>query len=579
MKTFIICFLFASLSLAEEVVNYTIQNQSPGLRSSFALKLELKSDHQIFASLQKGFHFNEKAPNGLRVQQEIVKPSSLKPMELSFENLNQNLDQAKLSLYVCDDAVTYCETHQFTISSVKKKTEIKKESSLEKSNSVKSSGEKSAPNHQSLKINKHGFIEQNFQKAIDLAKSKGKLLLVDFGARWCPGCVRLETEIFDQKFFKSATEKFVKVKIDTDLFENVVLTEKFKIYGIPTLMVMNADQKEISRVVDYQPENILTIFFEDIKSYPEPIEILKTTAHIDSGQKLLLGRRLVNSAMYSAAVDVLKTIQPLPPELHYAQIESARQNFEKDPTTSSVFEKTLTDILAVESKSSRSIAWRKDLVELLKDEKKKEKIADEGILLANQLIADPELLKSALIGDLVGEFTGYEAFWIAIMKAELVEAAKGELEGRKSWVEAANVAEKLNINPKLKGPGLRYLLIITLSKDYEKADLFSKEMLKLDPQNWDVARRRLKILVELKKFDEAISLGEKVIKNSYDRNQFWVAETLAKAYVLSSKNEKAKALLEEFLAKPEATWAHMAASKKKLEDLRAQLDLASGSKQ
>jgi predicted protein tyrosine phosphatase len=60
----------------------------------------------------------------------------------------------------------------------------------------------------------------------------------------------------------------------------VVLTEKFKIYGIPTLIVMNADQKEISRVVDYQPENILTIFFEDIKSYPEPIEILKTTAHM-----------------------------------------------------------------------------------------------------------------------------------------------------------------------------------------------------------------------------------------------------------------------------------------------------------
>jgi tetratricopeptide (TPR) repeat protein len=216
---------------------------------------------------------------------------------------------------------------------------------------------------------------------------------------------------------------------------------------------------------------------------------------------------------------------------------------------------------------------------LLKDEKKKEKIADEGILLANQLIADPELLKSALIGDLVGEFTGYEAFWIAIMKAELVAAAKGEVVGKQAWSEAADVAEKLKINPKMKGPGLRYLLIITLSKDYEKADLFSKEMLKYDPQNWDVARRRLKILVELKKFDEAVKLGEKVIKNSYDRNQFWVAETLAKAYVLSSKKEKAKALLEEFLAKPEASWGHMAGSKKKLEDLRAQLDLASGSKQ
>jgi thiol-disulfide isomerase/thioredoxin len=63
-----------------------------------------------------------------------------------------------------------------------------------------------------LKINKHGFIEQNFQKAIDLAKSKGKLLLVDFGARWCPGCVRLETEIFDQKFLNRRLKNLSKSK-------------------------------------------------------------------------------------------------------------------------------------------------------------------------------------------------------------------------------------------------------------------------------------------------------------------------------------------------------------------------------
>lgn len=550
--TFLLLLMGLQQALAQ---SQQFRSETPGLRSSQALKVNYK-DNLILATLEKGFHFNEKAPNSLKLGEVKILPSSIQAQNLQFDQLTPKIDQASLSLYVCDDAITYCETHRYSLSSSsppsKKPSPIKKR-------------------QDQVQMNKHGFIEKNFQQALDLAKSKGQLLLVDFGARWCPGCVRLENEIFDQKFFKLATKNYVKVKVDTDLYENVVLSEKFKIYGIPTLMVMNSEQKEISRIVDYQPESVLNSFFEDIKAYPEPIELLKKTSHIDSGQKLLLGRRLLNSTQYAEATEVLKELKPVPTEYLQALIERDRKLFESSPSYKETFEKSLRLAIAGESTSSRSISWRKDLVELLTNSKEKEKITAEGVALADQLLSDPELLKKAVVGDLVGEFTGFEAFWIAIMRAELIDSGRGEDAAQKAWAEASLTAEKLNVNAKQKGPGLRYLLITIMAKDFEKAEKFSKEMLTIDPSNWDVARRRVRVLVELKKYDEAILLGQKVIKNSYDRNQFWVAEFLAKAYFLSAQNQKATQLIDSYLSLPEASLAHMSGSRKKLEALRAQI--------
>jgi tetratricopeptide (TPR) repeat protein len=97
-------------------------------------------------------------------------------------------------------------------------------------------------------------------------------------------------------------------------------------------------------------------------------------------------------------------------------------------------------------------------------------------------------------------------------------------------------------------------------------------MLRYDPEDWDVLRRRLKILIELKKYKEAVAVGEKALKHSYDRNQYMVVENLAKAYFLAEQKAKAQALIKEFLTKPEASWKAVKGSKKKLEDLNAQIE-------
>ena len=74
-----------------------------------------------------------------------------------------------------------------------------------------------------LKINKNNFSEL----------SKGRVL-IDFYADWCGPC-RMVSPIIDQIAEERADIKVGKVNVD----EERELAEKFKVYSIPTLVVLN----------------------------------------------------------------------------------------------------------------------------------------------------------------------------------------------------------------------------------------------------------------------------------------------------------------------------------------------------
>ena len=93
-------------------------------------------------------------------------------------------------------------------------------------------------------------------------------------------------------------------------------------------------------------------------------------------------------------------------------------------------------------------------------------------------------------------------------------------------------------------------------------------MLKQNPSDPELQRRRLRALVGLKNYNEAIKLGQKVIKDSYGRNEFYVAEVLAKAYLGAEQKAQAKALIDQYLGRNEIEFANMKASKKSLEELK-----------
>ncbi|MGA2257219.1 MAG: thioredoxin fold domain-containing protein, partial [Thermoguttaceae bacterium] len=103
-----------------------------------------------------------------------------------------------------------------------------------------------------------GLWQTDFKAAQAKAKEEKKYLLVDFtGSDWCSWCIKLHNEVFDKEPFKAeAPKQFVLVELDfphakelsAELKkQNKELSEKYKIEGFPTVLVLDAEGQVIAR--------------------------------------------------------------------------------------------------------------------------------------------------------------------------------------------------------------------------------------------------------------------------------------------------------------------------------------------
>lgn len=83
-------------------------------------------------------------------------------------------------------------------------------------------------------------------------------ILADFsGSDWCGWCVRLEKEVFSKDEFRQYAEKNLvlllvdfprgKAQPDAEKKQNRELAEKFGIEGFPTVLLLDAEGKELAR--------------------------------------------------------------------------------------------------------------------------------------------------------------------------------------------------------------------------------------------------------------------------------------------------------------------------------------------
>jgi len=518
---------------------------APESRVGSALATDLQAT-QFKVTLKEGFHFNEQAPNSVVVDGQTLKPTKFSGREILFANLPAKWNEGKAVVYMCDDAITFCEP----------RTIVLKESS-KKSNKPLADINKTRGH-----TNKHGFIEDDYTKALALAEKENKLILVDFAARWCPGCVRMEKEIFDTKAFKNLTKSFVKLKIDTDRFENFVFSEKFRINAIPTLLVINSKQQEVDRFVDYQPIEFIDGFFAGIQKDPATLQELTEKAKFKDSEVLLrLGKRLLSAGRAQESLDYFKQIQPPPPEYARARVQAAAKLYREQPERKNQYIKTLQDVIQAEPSSSRSIDWRASLVDLIDNENDKQKLRQEGVTVADQLLSNPQKLAEAVKTDEVGEFTGVEKLLVAMHRASLVDNAEG-------WKKAAEAGKESQIPIDKVGANMRYVIVLTRAEQFDEAEKLLKALLKKNPNDPELQRRQLRVLLGQKKYSDAIKLGQNLLTRSYGRNEFYVAEVLVKAYLGAEQKEKAKNLIDRYLSRNEIEFAGMRDSKKTLEELK-----------
>ncbi len=91
------------------------------------------------------------------------------------------------------------------------------------------------------------------------AKVTQRPILADFtGSDWCPPCIALKKEIFDTPEFKTWAEKRVvlmkvdfpiKQKLPEELAkENEALLNKHQVEGFPTVLLLDAEGRELGRL-------------------------------------------------------------------------------------------------------------------------------------------------------------------------------------------------------------------------------------------------------------------------------------------------------------------------------------------
>ncbi len=94
----------------------------------------------------------------------------------------------------------------------------------------------------------------NEEEALAKANAEGKPVLIDFGAEWCAACKKLEHQTFPDPNVRSEAQRFVALRVDATDDEDVninKLKDKYKVVGLPTVIMLDKTGKEVVRFNDF----------------------------------------------------------------------------------------------------------------------------------------------------------------------------------------------------------------------------------------------------------------------------------------------------------------------------------------
>lgn len=95
------------------------------------------------------------------------------------------------------------------------------------------------------------ILYDKYDKAIELAEKYNRKIVLVFGADWCPYCRDIKKDTKNNKI--SNFTKYIVCFIDTDI--NSSLTSKFRIKGLPTSIIIDKKENELSRKTGYKNQD------------------------------------------------------------------------------------------------------------------------------------------------------------------------------------------------------------------------------------------------------------------------------------------------------------------------------------
>ncbi len=413
-------------------------------------------------------------------------------------------------------------------------------------------------------LNHNGFIKEDLILARKLAQTQNKLLFIDFGAPWCPACVRLDSEVFGTEEFKNGTKKFIKVAINVDLVNNHELMEHYGVKSFPTIIIATDDGVEVYRILDYSPTTALV---RELKSnvrhhLVSVIELEKKAKNgdIKSIQRLAHRASLMGDSLAGAKWFALIPEKSLEKSQVLTDFWSEKDL--KDPVNKANYEKALREALEIFPSSLNAIFWRLDLA---KSDKENKAVLAANILAIRKLLDSPKDLEKAFQDSrsTLGEFT----FEKALLQSKLIETyetARDEPNIKTTKLELGKEMSKVTLTLDKPGVVLSSLAYFREAGMGVLAEEWLLKLAKAYPDDYAYPMKLTSWYLKTKDYAKGLPYAEKTVAlfpgSLYNFKQLATIQTQLK------QTAEAKKTIEKALALPEAQFEK---NKQTIQELKA----------
>lgn len=512
------------------------------------------TDHQYDISIskdsvsikpKKGFHLNQEAPAGAVIDsnEAMQKPTTKNEKSFLFA-VPAGAKQAVISFYVCDDKKTVCEKHDDTVD-------------LTKLSKASATAENPKPADDKKAITKvpaaEGQSHYDDIKNVSLKSTNGKPTLIVFSAPWCPACVRMMTEVYNQTEVQKQLSKVNFYKLNSDLPENSQMSKDFKIKAIPTLVLLDQKGNEAFRWLDYQtPKSFAAALNSEVKKVGEAASLLANAQVGDKKAAHVLGMRAFASFDFAEAIKWLSMTKNETDQKFKlsSEVSLAQEKADDDEKLNGEYLAALEKGIVLSTSQLDQLRWSIDYF----DKKKNMNTLDaesktKALALTkeiDELLKNPKKAAQVFLDSTYGEYGGFEADELYYMKSQLYKTLEMKAELQANNEQAIAHLSKVKTTVKKPGVMLNVIGYLKEAGDTKVVEGLYKQLIATYPTTYVYFEKYARFKEKTKNYDEALKLTDSALQ--YPAGNL-PQLNLLKAQILVELNRKpeAAALIDETL--------------------------------
>ncbi len=170
------------------------------------------------------------------------------------------------------------------------------------------------------------WAELTLDQALAEAAKTGKRIMVNVHADHCGQCQQMMIDVWNTPAGAALADGLIPIRIDSTSPEGAVLQRRYPVTGLPTVIFIGPDGKEVDRVSGYEARPKFLAEAEPIKDGLDPLPDMEDAlaAHPDSLSLMLpILERYLNRMREADAESLLARVLMRDPENRAAQAERA----------------------------------------------------------------------------------------------------------------------------------------------------------------------------------------------------------------------------------------------------------------